>query len=499
MSLLSNYRYIFYDLETTGQNACFDQVVRFAAKETDSNLNIINEYNISIKLRNDIIPHPKALLVNRLTINDLSEGIVEYEAFEKIHKIMNQSNTINIGYNSLSFDDSFLRFGFYRNLFDTYTHQFNNKFRADLYKMIFIYYLYKKDESIIWPTPNNRLSLKLEEINSINRLYDGMSHDAEVDVFVTIELAKKLKEIDEKMWEYLISCFISKNDMNYFNKLNKITCIDDSSYKIGVFISNKNGLKSNYASPVIELCTAYENGEKREKKKRLLRLDNYNFDDFNEDNFVKKIEKGILSKTFGEPNFILPFSDKYLRIFNEHITALAKSNLSWIKKNPKAMKRLIEEHQNIDYTNDNIIDLDASLYQKKEQGGGWFTKEETPYRDDFHNALLPDKVSFIKKLDSNKSQSRIQKIAIRILGRNYFDSLAEDLQNQYTQFLNLIFHKAPCTADYSDKMRVDPNVLLKETRELSKNKSLSIEDQKILNELEDLILVRIQTQQDLGF
>ena len=142
MSVFKNYHYIFYDLETTGINPCFDQVVRFAAKETDSNLNIINEFNISIKLRNDIIPHPKALLVNRLTINDLNEGIVEYEAFDQIHKIMNQPNTINIGYNSLSFDDVFLRFGFYRNLLDPYTHQYAKKFRADLYKMIFMYYLY---------------------------------------------------------------------------------------------------------------------------------------------------------------------------------------------------------------------------------------------------------------------------------------------------------------------------------------------------------------------
>ena len=101
MSTFKDYTYIFYDLETTGQNPCFDQVVRFAAKETDHNLNIINEHNISIKLRNDIIPHPKALLVNRLNIDQLSEGIVEHEAFHQIHQIMNKPNTINIGYNKI--------------------------------------------------------------------------------------------------------------------------------------------------------------------------------------------------------------------------------------------------------------------------------------------------------------------------------------------------------------------------------------------------------------
>ena len=499
MSLLKNYHYIFYDLETTGQNPCFDQVVRFAAKETDANLEIINHYNISIKLRNDIIPHPKALLVNKLDIDDLNEGISEYEAFSQIHKIMNQSNTINIGYNSLSFDDKFLRFGFYRNLLDPYTHQYNQKFRADLYKMIFIYYLYKQDESIIWPTPNNRLSLKLEEINTINHLYDGMSHDAEVDVYVTIELAKKLKSIDNKMWDYLVSSFIADNDLQYFNKLNTLTCIDDSTYKIGVFISNKNGLQSNYASPVIELCTAYENGSIRKKKKKLLRLDNYVFEDFNENNFTEKIEKGILSKTFGEPNFILPFSDKYLRIFNEHIVGLAKSNLSWIKHHPDAIKKLIEKYQNIDYCNENSIDLDASLYQSNTEGGGWFTKEEQLYREKFHHANAMEKVNYVLKLNDSKAQARIKKIAIRILGRNYFDSLSAELKDEYTHYLNMIFHKEPTTSDFSDNMRINPNLLLKETRELSKKLDLSTKDKNILEQLEDMILLKIKTQQDLGF
>tara|TARA_Y100000739_G_scaffold226949_1_gene235491 strand:+ start:723 stop:2213 length:1491 start_codon:yes stop_codon:yes gene_type:complete len=496
VSLFNNYKYIFYDLETTGQNPCFDQVVRFAAKETDSNLDIINEYNISIKLRNDIIPHPKALLVNRLNIDDLNDGVVEYEAFNQIHDIMNQSKTINIGYNSLNFDDKFLRFGFYRNLLDPYTHQFGKsdsqfKFRADLYKMIFIYYLYKKDESIIWPTPNNRLSLKLEEINAINNLYDGMSHDAEVDVYVTIELAKKLKSIDHKMWDYLISSFISKDDSNYFNKLNTLTCVDGSNYKIGVFISNKNGLKSNYSAPVIELCTAYENGKIRDKKKRLLRLDNYMFEDFTEDNCVDKIQKGILSKTFGEPDFMLPFSDKYLRIFNEHITGLAKSNLDWIKHHPNAMKNLIQQHQNKDYVNENILDLDASLYQE-----GFFTSKENLFKNQFRQAKITDKINSIK---SSNFENRIDKIALRILGRNYFDKLPIELQDRYSDYLNFIFHKEPSTADFIDKLRVDPNLLLKETREISKNQNLSIEDQTILNQLEDLIEIKIQTQQDLGF
>ena len=111
-------RFIFYDFETTGQNPCFDQPVRLSVIETDTQFNIIKNHNINIQLRNDILPHPKALLVNKLSIQDLQIGNNEYESFQKIHKIFNEPNKISIGYNSLGFDDKFLRFGFYRTLLE---------------------------------------------------------------------------------------------------------------------------------------------------------------------------------------------------------------------------------------------------------------------------------------------------------------------------------------------------------------------------------------------
>ena len=54
---LTNYNYLFYDFETTGQNPCFDQAVRLAIIETDNNFNEINKHIFNIKLRNDILPH----------------------------------------------------------------------------------------------------------------------------------------------------------------------------------------------------------------------------------------------------------------------------------------------------------------------------------------------------------------------------------------------------------------------------------------------------------
>ena len=135
--------YLFYDLETTGLCESFDQIVRFAAIKSDENLQEINRYEIDIKLRPDVVPSPEALIITRLGINDIKQGLCEYDALIKIHKLFNQPNQINIGYNSLKFDNTMLRFGFYRNLLDPYSHQYKNySFRADVMNINLLYFLY---------------------------------------------------------------------------------------------------------------------------------------------------------------------------------------------------------------------------------------------------------------------------------------------------------------------------------------------------------------------
>ena len=487
----TKYHYLFYDFETTGQNPCFDQPVRLAVIETDYQFNIIKKHNINIKLRNDILPHPKALLVNKLSIKDLEIGTNEYESFKEIHKIFNTPNTISIGYNSLGFDDKFLRFGFYRNLLDPYSHQHSfkngNTFRADLYNMIFVYYLYKNEGSITWPIVNNRLSLRLENINALNNLYEGMSHDAEVDVHVTIELAKRLHAIDIKMWNYLISNFIKDNEKNNFNKLPTLNCINDTQYKIGIYISNKMGLASNYCAPVIYLCE--ENN--KHNSILLLRLDQYDFTNFKESNFTSKIKKGIISKKFGEPNFIIPFTDQYFKSINEHIISLAKENLNWIKHHPQAIENLIHLKQDHQYPQISNIDLDASLYQES-----FFSNDDYNVMDSFHQKSLDDKVLYVQSMPGG----RIKEIAIRIICRNYLSDLDNaELLDYYDNYLNSILYQQSEHPDFRGDLRKNPMDLLHETKDLLKKKELDEHDLNILNSLKDLISLKTRKQQDLGF
>jgi len=135
--------YLFYDTETTGLNPCFDQVLTFACIRTDTELNELDRTTITIRLRKDIIPSPGAFLTHGLSFDELESGITEYQAAGKIHELVNTPSTVSIGYNSLEFDDEFLRFMFYRNLMDPYTHQYrNNCSRMDILPVALVFRIF---------------------------------------------------------------------------------------------------------------------------------------------------------------------------------------------------------------------------------------------------------------------------------------------------------------------------------------------------------------------
>ena len=90
-------------------------------------------------------------------------------------------------------------------------------------------------------------------------------------------------------------------------------------------------------------------------------------------------------------------------------------------------------------------------------------------------------------------------MATRIIGRNYYSHLSGDLKEYYYNYLKNIFYNEPQTVDFRGSNRSNPRNLLKETKELLRNKELNSNDQNILTSLEKLISLKIQTQQDLGF
>ena len=118
--------FYFYDLETSGFNPREARIMQFAGQRVDMNLQPLGEpHNILIKLSEDVVPEPDAILVTGITPQStLSDGITEVEFLKLFHEEIATPGTIFIGFNTVRFDDEFMRYLHYRNFYDPYEWQY---------------------------------------------------------------------------------------------------------------------------------------------------------------------------------------------------------------------------------------------------------------------------------------------------------------------------------------------------------------------------------------
>ena len=352
--------YLVYDTETSGLNHSFDQILQFAAVRTDLEFNPIpaSETEFRMKLRPDVIPSPGALLTTQMEMADLHQGCSEYEGIQQIHALCNAPGTISIGYNSLRFDDGMLRFAFHRNLLDPYTHQFKNECgRLDLLPITLLYYLFKPD-TLIWPQVKGKTSLKLELINEENQLATGMAHDALVDVWVTIALAKRLKESSPKMWAYCLNFFQQSWVVDQLeNDVAFLTDDEGSHYPEALLIDTYFGAGNQFQQHA--LCLGYQTA--KQKRANWLTLDSVDFEELT-DLEGYPIQMG---KKVDEPPLVVPYAQKRDKRPREKQERSAR-NKAWLAKNPQMLSDLVEHvQQQTPFYNDKPdfhVDADGALY-----------------------------------------------------------------------------------------------------------------------------------------
>lgn len=199
--------FFFYDLETSGINPREQRIMQFAGQRTDLSMNPIGDpFNILIKLTEDVLPDPDAILVTGITPQQtIDDGLTEVEFLKLFHKEITLPGTIFVGFNTVRFDDEFMRYLHYRNYYDAYQwHWQNGCSRWDLLDLTRMTRALRP-ENIMWPVdsegkPTNRLEL----LTSINNLDHQNAHDALSDVRATISVAKMLNERQPRLFKYLL-------------------------------------------------------------------------------------------------------------------------------------------------------------------------------------------------------------------------------------------------------------------------------------------------------
>jgi exodeoxyribonuclease-1 len=197
--------FAFYDFETTGTSPAFDQPLQFAAILTDDAFNQIERVDIRCRLSPHILPAPWALAITGVSTEQLVDPNLP-SWFDFSHQISDLikrwAPSTWTGYNTLAFDEEFLRQSFYQNLHSNlYQTQFDDNDRLDLMKVVYAA-RYLEPDILEWPLDDlGRESFRLDRLAPANGFTHHDAHDALGDVEATIHLARLIRDRAPAVWD----------------------------------------------------------------------------------------------------------------------------------------------------------------------------------------------------------------------------------------------------------------------------------------------------------
>ncbi len=240
--------FFFFDYETWGTNPAKDRPSQFAGVRTDMEFNIIGEpLVIYCQLPSDYLPSPEAALITGITPQKaMQQGLPEPEFIAKIHQQLSVPNTTSLGYNSIRFDDEVTRYTCYRNFIDPYAWSWQHgNSRWDLLDVLRACHALRPD-GMQWPENEDGFtSFKLEHLSVANGIEHANAHDAMADVLATIEMAKKVKAAQPKLFDYFFT-------MRHKRKLNEL--IDIVNITPLMHVSGMLGRERQYTSWIAPLA-----------------------------------------------------------------------------------------------------------------------------------------------------------------------------------------------------------------------------------------------------
>lgn len=211
--------FFFYDLETSGLSPREDRIMQFAGLRTDLNFNPIGDpVNLLVKLSDDTLPSPGAIQVTKITPQQtLQDGLTEAEFAKYVQEEIFIENTCAVGYNSIRFDDEFMRHLFWRTFYDPYAWQWRDgRSKWDLLDVVRLTRALRP-EGINWPVGTKEIidqetgesktvefsTNRLELLTKLNGISHEHAHDALSDVYALVSVTKMIKDHQPDLFNYL--------------------------------------------------------------------------------------------------------------------------------------------------------------------------------------------------------------------------------------------------------------------------------------------------------
>ena len=195
--------FIFYDFETSSSNKFWGQIIQIGAVLTNDNLEELDRFDARCRLNPGIIPEAMALIVNKSSPKMLRDSnLSHYEMIRQfIETLKRWGKATYIGFNSIEFDEEFLRCTLFQTLEQPYLTNTNGNTRGDILSLARaanLYYPKTLKNSI---NEKGNAVYKLDQMAPLNGIKHSNAHSAIGDVIATIGIAKIIANKAPNVWK----------------------------------------------------------------------------------------------------------------------------------------------------------------------------------------------------------------------------------------------------------------------------------------------------------
>ena len=226
---MSNF--VFYDFETSSSNKYWGQIIQVGAILTNDNLEELDRYEARCRLSPSIIPEAMALIVNKSSPKMLKgANLSHYEMIRQfVETLKRWGKATYIGYNSIDFDEEFLRNSLFQTLEYAYLTSTNGNNRGDLLNLARAANLYYPNTLKNSISDKGNAVYKLDQMAPLNGIEHSDAHSAIGDVIATLGIAKIIAKKAPSVWKASL-CTTNKDETLKIVKNELYFCTNEYFY-----------------------------------------------------------------------------------------------------------------------------------------------------------------------------------------------------------------------------------------------------------------------------
>ena len=226
---MSNF--VFYDFETSSSNKHWGQIIQIGAILTNDNLDELDRFDARCRLNPGIIPEAMALIVNKTSPAMLKKSnLSHYEMIRQfVETLKKWGKATYIGFNSIEFDEEFLRSTLFQTLEYPYITSTNGNTRGDILSLARAANLYYPKTLKNSVNEKGNDVYKLDQMAPLNGIDHGDAHSAIGDVVATLGIARLVAKKAPNVWKASLMT-LDKNQTLELIKKENYFCTNEYFY-----------------------------------------------------------------------------------------------------------------------------------------------------------------------------------------------------------------------------------------------------------------------------